>query len=253
MTTFARPMGGGGGMFGGVGSKWNMNAVTSNSELTPAVRDHLKKVYVTLTAMVAVATFGAFTYATFGFGHNFSFWGSFGLMLWLLFTPNQPDNLPLRLTLLFGFSFLQGTGLGPLLTAVAEIDPTIPFMAFSGTVVVFACFSASALFAQRRSWLFLGGFLSSAISCMVWMSIFGMFFGVTEAGIMFRVYLGLIVFSLFVIFDTQMIVEKASMGNTDFVRHSLDLFIDFVAIFIRLLIILSKKNGKKKKEESRNR
>lgn len=36
----------------------------------------------------------------------------------------------------------------------------------------------------------------------------------------------------------QVIVEKANRGETDHVVHALGLFQDFVAIFIRLLIIL---------------
>ena len=45
----------------------------------------------------------------------------------------------------------------------------------------------------------------------------------------------------FIIFDTQSIVEKARRGNRDYVMHSVELFIDFVAIFKRLLIILTDK------------
>lgn len=42
----------------------------------------------------------------------------------------------------------------------------------------------------------------------------------------------------YVIYDTQMIVEKASLGNRDFVWHAVMLFIDFIGILIRVCIIL---------------
>ena len=59
----------------------------------------------------------------------------------------------------------------------------------------------------------------------------------------------------FVLFDTQLIVEKRRSGDDDFIwyalsstvvtcfywflyRHSVDLFIDFIDIFRRLVIIL---------------
>lgn len=45
----------------------------------------------------------------------------------------------------------------------------------------------------------------------------------------------------FVLYDTQLIIEKCRAGNKDFVTHALDLFIDFIGIFKRLLIILSQK------------
>ena len=46
-----------------------------------------------------------------------------------------------------------------------------------------------------------------------------------------------------VLFDTQMIIEKYSRGDNDYIWHSVDLFVDFVAIFKRLLVILANKVG----------
>ena len=57
----------------------------------------------------------------------------------------------------------------------------------------------------------------------------------------FELYFGLLLFCGFVLFDTQLIVEKFNLGNDDFIWHSLDLFLDFVNIFRRLLIILASK------------
>lgn len=45
----------------------------------------------------------------------------------------------------------------------------------------------------------------------------------------------------FVLYDTQIIMEKRRMGSTDCIKHSLDLFFDLASIFRRLLIILSQK------------
>ena len=45
----------------------------------------------------------------------------------------------------------------------------------------------------------------------------------------------------FVLFDTQLIIEKRRMGNKDFVQHALELFIDFIGMLRRLLIILTQK------------
>lgn len=57
----------------------------------------------------------------------------------------------------------------------------------------------------------------------------------------FELYFGLVVFCGFILFDTQLIVEKFNCGDSDYVWHSIDLFLDFVNIFRRLLIILANK------------
>lgn len=59
-----------------------------------------------------------------------------------------------------------------------------------------------------------------------------------------QLYIGLIVMAAFVLFDTQMIMERCRAGSTDCIRHSLDLFFDLVSMFRRLLIILTQKVSK---------
>lgn len=42
----------------------------------------------------------------------------------------------------------------------------------------------------------------------------------------------------YIVFDTQEIIEKAHLGDMDYVKHALTLFTDFVAVFVRILIIM---------------
>ena len=67
-----------------------------------------------------------------------------------------------------------------------------------------------------------------------------------------NLYLGLAVMSGFVLFDTQMIMEKHRMGSNDCIAHSLDLFYDVISIFRRLLIILTQKEQNNERKKKKN-
>ena len=168
-------------------------------------------------------------------------------MMYLNMTPATNENLTKRFLTLLGVGFLQGCSLGPLIENVAHIDASIPLTALFGTALVFGCFSLAALVAKRRSFLYLGGFLGSALSLLFFGGLINMFF---RSAMFFNVQLygGLLLFSLFVIFDTQLVVEKHVSGDNDFIGHSLHLFLDFVAIFVRLMIILARNKENQKKE-----
>ncbi len=46
-----------------------------------------------------------------------------------------------------------------------------------------------------------------------------------------------------------MIIEKRRAGSNDYISHSLDLFIDFIQVFRKLLIILTSKVCRNYKSE----
>ena len=131
-------------------------------------------------------------------------------------------------------------GLGPLLETVIDIDPSIITTALFGTIVIFGSFSLCAMFAERGKYLYLGGTLMTLLSSMLILTLANIFF---RSYLLFQVhlYLGLLVMCGFVLYDTQLIVEKRRNGDKDFVAHSVDLFIDFIGIFRRLLILLTQK------------
>jgi len=70
-----------------------------------------------------------------------------------------------------------------------------------------------------------------------------------------QIYGGLVVFSGYVIVDTQVILEKAVTGinNKDYVKAALELFIDAIALFVRILIIILRNTQEKKKREERKK
>lgn len=50
-----------------------------------------------------------------------------------------------------------------------------------------------------------------------------------------------------------MIVEKAELGDRDSIRAALELFVDFIGLFVRLLIILARNAEKKDDREKETR
>jgi FtsH-binding integral membrane protein len=68
---------------------------------------------------------------------------------------------------------------------------------------VFACFSAAALLTKRRSYMYLGSLLSSAVMLLMVMRLGSGLFGGRALSFQAELYLGLLVFVGYVLFDTQ--------------------------------------------------
>jgi FtsH-binding integral membrane protein len=134
-------------------------------------------------------------------------------------------------------AFLKGASIGGLVEFALEVDSGIVATAFSATALIFTCFSLAALLTTRRSMLYLGGILGSALSAMAILSLGNIFFQ-SQAVYNLNIYGGLLVFSGYVVVDTQIIVEKATLGYTDYVGSATDLLLDLVSIFIRVVMIL---------------
>ena len=192
---------------------------------------------------VAASTVGAyvhlFTNILQGGGLLFSLVAA-GLAFGLFMTPDNGKNRGTRMAMLLGFGFLTGLGMGPMLQLAMMMNPTIVPSAFMVTSVVFACFTGASLMAPDGKYLYLGGTLMSGLSTLLWLGFLNIFF---RSSLLFQAHLwiGLAVFCGFIMFDTQMIISKARNGDKDFIAHALDLFIDFVQVFRKVLILLMQK------------
>merc|ERR1719499_2411210 len=173
-----------------------------------------------------------------------------GLALGLFMTPDNGKNRGMRMGMLLGFAFLTGLGLGPLLQLAIMMNPSIVPSALMITSGIFACFTGASLMAPDGKYLYLGGTLMSGLSTLLWLGFLNIFFRST---LLFQAHLwiGLAVFCGFIMFDTQMIIRKARNGDKDFVAHSLDLFIDFVQVFRKVLILLMQKDERDNKKKQR--
>ncbi|CAL1279949.1 unnamed protein product [Larinioides sclopetarius] len=225
---------------------------TMSIKMEPPLQHHMKNVYSCVALSTLSAAVGAFVHVATGIlsGGLLSALGSLGLMITLMNTPDDGKNTKLRLGYLLGFAFLSGLGLGPLLDVVIAVDPAIIPTAFFSTCLVFTCFTLASMFSNQRQYIYLGGTLMSLLSVMTISAFLNIFMG---SYILFKahIYLGLLVMCAFILYDTQIIMEKRRNGDRDYIWHSVGLFLDLIQIFRYLLVILTdkeKKESNKKKK-----
>nr|CAX72097.1 putative Bax inhibitor-1 [Schistosoma japonicum] len=233
----------------------NLGTIFNFRDLDKNVQVHLKNVYSTLSVGLIISCVGAYLFQINSFLQSvvtslmiLSFIISLGSSLFIYFTQHSRETLHSRLGAFFLFSFSTGIGFGPLFQVLSIISPdTIP-TALLGTALIFVSFTLAALFTRKRYYIYLGAALMSAVSLLTTFSFMNLFIrspAIYEA----ELYIGLAIFCAFVVFDTQLIVEKRRNGDTDFVWHTLDLFIDFIEIFRHLLMILNSKRRRDRDEE----
>jgi Bax inhibitor 1 len=233
-------------------------AIGDFSDLTDEVQDHVKNVYTTLVGLIGMASLGVYLQISLRLNSSLLSFLGFILLIVLAFKPySSNESQTTRLGLLFGFAFCEGISIAPFINSIlreqlytigVKNSSNIVLVAFLSTLTLFVSFSMVAIFSKRRSFLYLGGFLMSGLNIMLLFSFLSMFG--FSAGVSFvLLYGGLLIFSGYVIYDTQLMIERAHLGEKDYVQHSLQLFIDFVAIFIRILIILNQKKKKNEDEE----
>lgn len=232
-------------------SRWSYDTLKNFHEISPLVQNHIKRVYFTICGAVIAAAVGAYLHVLWNIGGLLTTVGAIGSMGWLLSLP--PFEEQKRLSLLMASALFQGASIGPLIHLAVAIDPSLIFSAFVATSLAFGCFSAAALVARRREYLYLGGLLSSGLSILMWLHFASSLFGGSVALFNFEVYFGLLVFVGYVIVDTQEIIEMAHFGDLDYVKHALTLFTDLAAIFVRILIIMLKNSSERNERKKKRR
>jgi len=248
----------------------DLTSIFKMSNLSSSTQKHLVDVYSLLSFAMAVAAGGAFLHTlrlTWLTEAGFlSIVGCIAMMVCLIFVfphveedrysnPKVPaardaylKRISLRKKLFLAFSFFEGLGLGPLVEVAHLVHPGAVPIALVTTTLIFLSFTASALYSPRRSYLFLGAILGSVLSVLCILSLANIFYR-SEAVASIGLYGGLLVFTGYLLYDTQIIVEKAEHGSSDTTGHALELFLDIINIFVRIVVILMKRQKRKNDEE----
>lgn len=139
---------------------------------------------------------------------------------------------------LFGFTFLCGVTLGPLLMyAIAKGggEPTIILQALTVTGVAFVGLSGYVL-VTRKDFSFLGGGLTAGLFVLIGLLVVGMFTGGTTFQFLVSAG-GAVLFCGFIVYDTSIIVRK--FPTDDAVGAAITLFLDFFLLFLYVLQLLA--------------
>ncbi|KAH9257060.1 hypothetical protein BASA81_004881 [Batrachochytrium salamandrivorans] len=202
----------------------------TTEELSTSVLNHLTRVYTTLGSTAFAAALGVLLQRQTNFSPQLASLISLGFALSLATTKAE-------LYKLLGFGLFNGMGMGQLVGLALKVNSNLVPVALASTSAVFASFAAAATLSPRRSLLYLYGVLGSALSVL---SITGLVNVFAQNRFLFNanLYGGLAMFVGYVCADSQMIIERADLGDRDYVSHAWMLFTDLSGIFTRLLVIL---------------
>eukprot|EP00921_Rhytidocystis_pertsovi_P004835 GHVQ01008407.1.p2 GENE.GHVQ01008407.1~~GHVQ01008407.1.p2 ORF type:complete len:251 (+),score=13.66 GHVQ01008407.1:279-1031(+) len=234
----------------------NLSSVLDFTPLSKPQKEHLTRVYSAILLGICVSAAGVWFHNAFMRLPVFvSVIAQLGFMMAL-----SAGSIEARMTgkalsgnrmLYFGgFSFFMGTSIADLISFATFLDPGIVIQAFFASIAIFVCFSAAAMLAKQRSYIFLGSILFSAMTYFSLVSLVNLFFQSTFVHNIL-LYGTLLTFMGFVIYDTQVTIEDFNRGNRDYIMHAVCLYGDLFAIFVRILIILMDKSEDNKKRERR--
>src|SRR5512141_165043 len=166
----------------------------------------------------------------------------FALMLGSLFVVTRLRNSAWGVAALFGFTFIAGLMLTPILTVAAGFRNGGQLVAMAGGMTA-AVFFALAGYAtvSKRDFSFLGKFLFVGLILLIVASLANLFFQVPAVSLTVSA-VAVLIFSMYLLYDVSNIVRG---GETNYVMATLSLFLDVYNIFISLLNILLAFSGQR--------
>lgn len=209
---------------------------SEQSETKSSLGIFIKQTYQLFAASLLAATAGA--YVGLGIAEAIAGW-FFGLvilefaLLFGLYAAKKKAGL--NLILLFGFTFVSGLTLAPLLTSILGMagGASIVANAFMLTTVAFGGLSIFAM-NTKKDFSVMGKMLFITLIVVVVASLLNIFF---QSSIMQLVIASIsaILFSAFILYDTQNIIK----GHYETpIEGAIALYLDFLNLFISLLQIL---------------
>ena len=135
---------------------------------------------------------------------------------------------------LYTFTFISGITLYPVVTSyLITIGAKPVLMSLTATVIIFGGLSLYAS-TTKRDFSFLGGFLTAALLALIVIGIFNIFSPLSSTATLIYSFIGILVFSGYVIFDVNRI-KQHGLSDEEVPLMALNLYLDFVNLFLYIL------------------
>ena len=138
--------------------------------------------------------------------------------------------------LLLGFTFFMGLMLTPILSFTLRAYTNGAFLimtAFGGTATVFAVL-ASVATVSKRDFSGMGTWLFAGLIVLMLASLANIFLHIPAMSLVISV-IAVAIFSAYILYDVQQIING---GETNYIRATLNIYLDVYNIFVHLLRLL---------------
>ena len=159
----------------------------------------------------------------------------FGAMLGSLFVVAALRNSGWGVAAVFGFTFIAGLMLAPMLTFAAGLRKGGQLVALAGAMTAAVFFvMATIATVSKRDFSFLGKFLFVGLVLLIIASIANLFFQVPAVAVTISA-IAVLIFSLYLLYDVSAIVRG---GESNYIMATIRLFLDILNLFVNLLNLL---------------
>ncbi len=200
----------------------------------------LRNTYVLLALTMVPTVIGAMV----GINTNFSFMAAYpiagplvmlAVMIGMLFGVTKLRNSVWGIGLLFGFTFVAGWWLGPMLQVALGMSNGAQLigMAAGGTGIVFAVMATIAS-TSKRDFSFMGKFLFVGLIVLIVAMLANLFFQIPALALTISA-VAVVLFSMFILYDLSRIING---GETNYVMATMAIYLDIYNLFIHLLHLL---------------
>ena len=166
----------------------------------------------------------------------------FGVMIGALFAVTALRNSAWGVPALFGFTFIAGLMLAPILSVAIGFRNGGQLVGLAGgmTAAIFFAMAAIAT-VSKRDFSFLGKFLFVGLILLIVASLANLFLQIPAMSVTVSA-IAVLIFSLYLLHDVSRIVRG---GETNYITATLNLFLDVYNIFISLLNLLLAFSGQR--------